>query len=422
MQTLSRPPVPVVVLQYGEGASQLRNNRTILVRAPHVKLHQLRRLDDRLAAHLDGLAVSGEAGRAHCQAALETLGTGTVFTATVRAIQDHDTAALDKLIALSEAVEPVRAGLASAFGWVAAAELRGVTAPLLESPNPFRRRIGLAACAMHQVDPGPALLAAIVHADAGLRAYALRAAANGGRRDLLPACLAALTDDVDDCRFQAARAALLLGDPGAALGPLQVFAMTSGPHQISALALLITALAPPEAHAPLKALAANAEAARALIRGVGWAGDSHYVPWLIKQMDDAALARLAGESFSLMTGLDLAEEDLECRPPEGVNTGPNDDPNDANVALDEDENLPWPDPRKIAVWWQAGGHRFAPGTRHFMGEVPSLAHGFAVLKNGFQRQRIAAADYLCLMNPGTPIFNTAAPAWRQQRLLAQMPA
>jgi hypothetical protein len=45
-----------------------------------------------------------------------------------------------------------------------------------------------------------------------------------------------------------------------------------------------------------------------------------------------------------------------------------------------------------------------------------------LLKNGFQRQRMAAAIYLCLLKPGTPLFNCAAPAWRQQRLLEKMGA
>jgi uncharacterized protein (TIGR02270 family) len=82
--------------------------------------------------------------------------------------------------------------------------------------------------------------------------------------------------------------------------------------------------------------------------------------------------------------------------------------------------LPWPDVERISAWWQANGHRFAPGTRYFMGEPPSAAHCLDVLKNGFQRQRMAAAIYLCLLKPGTPLFNCAAPAWRQQRLLAKM--
>jgi len=45
-----------------------------------------------------------------------------------------------------------------------------------------------------------------------------------------------------------------------------------------------------------------------------------------------------------------------------------------------------------------------------------------VLKSGFQRQRIAAAEYRTLLTPGTTLFNVAAPSWRQQRLLAGVAA
>ena len=100
--------------------------------------------------------------------------------------------------------------------------------------------------------------------------------------------------------------------------------------------------------------------------------------------------------------------------------GPTDNPDDENVEMDPDDGLPWPDPEKIQKWWAANGQRFQPGVRYFMGEPPTREHCIDVLKNGYQRQRIAAAEYLCLLNPGTPLFNTAAPAWRQQRLLAKM--
>jgi hypothetical protein len=89
--------------------------------------------------------------------------------------------------------------------------------------------------------------------------------------------------------------------------------------------------------------------------------------------------------------------------------------------MDEDDSLPWPDPLKIAGWWRANGTRFTSGTRYFMGDVPSPSSCLEVLKTGFQRQRLAAAEYLSLFAPGTPLFNTSAPAWRQQRLLANMP-
>ena len=70
MSAASGQPIPLVVQQHVEEAAILRNIRAVLVRAPHVKLHHLRRLDDRLAAHLDGLAVAGEFGRRLCESAL----------------------------------------------------------------------------------------------------------------------------------------------------------------------------------------------------------------------------------------------------------------------------------------------------------------------------------------------------------------
>ena len=415
-----RAPIPVVVQQHAEDVAMLRNTRTFLVSAPHVKLHQLRRLDDRLAAHLDGLAVAGEYGSKLAAAALERPGRGEAFTATVRAIEDRDVLGLDRLLAIAEAVPDSLAGLISAFGWVTAASLRDITKSLLDSPSALRRRVGLAACEMHQADPGAAVVeAALKGEDAALRARALHFMAHFGQVENVSACMRALADEDPRCAFEAARGAALLGNRGGSVVALRAIALAPGPWRSGALAVLLKLQEPDEAHATLKTLAQDPTCVRLLIQGIGVAGDPHYVPWLIQQMQDLKLTRLAGESFSLITGLDLAYLDLERKPPEGVDFGPNDDPDDDNVAMDEDDSLPWPDLDKVAAWWQSNGQRFASGTRYFMGEAPSTGHCLGVLKNGFQRQRMAAATYLCLLAPGTPLFNTAAPAWRQQQLLAQ---
>src|SRR5262245_33765755 len=86
----------------------------------------------------------------------------------------------------------------------------------------------------------------------------------------------------------------------------------------------------------LKALAPDPENQRVLIQGAGIAGDSLYVLWLIKQMTAEKVMRLAGESFSLITGLDLAYLDLERKFPEGVEVGSTDNPADENVEMDLD--------------------------------------------------------------------------------------
>ena len=418
--SVSRAPVPIVVQQHADEAVALRNTRSYLLASPHVRLHQLRRLDDRLAAHLDGLAIAGEYGSRLAQAVLANPGVGEAFAATVRAIEDRDAAGLERLLALVEAQPDGQRGLISAFGWVSAASLRGISKALLESSSTFRRQVGFATCAMHQVDPGAAATSALNDADMALRARALRVAADRGRIDLRQACADAMADEDAGCAYEAARASVLLGDRRAAMTALATTASQPGPWRARSLALVLKLCAPADAMALLKPLSQDSANVRLLIRGVGIAGDPTLVPWLIQQMPDMKLTRLAGESFSLITGLDLAALDLEHKAPDNIEAGPNDSPADEDVSADEDDGLPWPDPVKISDWWQAHGHRFAPGTRYFMGEPPSPAHCLAVLRTGFQRQRIAAAEYLSLLTPGTPLFNCAAPAWRQQRWLAAM--
>ena len=420
MLAASRQPILSVVKQHAEESATQRNARSVLAFAPHVKLHQLHRLDDRIAAHLDGVAVAGEFGWQLCEAALEKPGTGEVFAAAVRAIEDGNSMGPEKLLALAEAVPESRRGLVSAFGWVPAQSLKDTIKNLLVSSNAFQRQVGIAACAMHQVDPGTALNEAIADSDPMLRARSLRVVGEIGRRDLLAACISALGDDDSACRFWAAHSVALLGERARAIDVLKNFALQPNPFRVPGLQLLLKFIGVPQANELLKTLARDPANIRLLIQGAGIVGDPYYVPWLIKRMDDPKLTRLAGESFTLITGLDLAYLDLDLKPPENFESGPNDDPDDPDVSMDEDDSLPWPDPVKIQVWWDANKSRFTPGVRYFMGEPVSRAHCIQVLKEGYQRQRIAAALYLCLLEPGTKLFPTSAPAWRQKRWLSKI--
>jgi uncharacterized protein (TIGR02270 family) len=412
--------------------------RALRVCAPQTRLHQLKRLDDRIAAHLDGIAVAGDFGLKLCLEALETPSAGAVFTLAVRALELKDGALLQRLFAIVAAEPAAERGLLSAFGWVPAQALQGVIRDLLRSGDAAQRAAGLAACVMHRVDPGAALGAALAEGDARLRARALRVAGEAGRVDLLPqvldvlgACAADAGDEAQ--RFWAARSALLLGDRSATvLAVLGELAEDSGAWSDAAAELLLKVLGVEAARQHLRLWSerakvpgpAGAAARRRLIRRCGVAGDAFFVPWLIGQMQDLVVCRLAGEAFSRITGADLAKLDLERKPPEGASDGqfggPNEDPDDDNVALDEDESLPWPDPERVQGWWQANQARFPAGQRFFMGELPSPAHALKVLREAGQRQRIAAAQWLSLLTPGSKLFQTAAPAWRQQRWLAEM--
>lgn len=417
MQTSLSKPIPYIIHQHAEESAILHNIRLHQVVAPHFKLHHLRRIDDRIAAHLDGLAVAGDYGLRVCKEALEIAGIGEAFTATVRAIEENDEIYLDKLFALGETVPKVQSGITSAFSWVSAQFLKGIGAKLLTSTDPLKLRAGIDACVSHCIDPGKVLASLISQSDTVLRARALCAAAEMGRRDLRSQCEQYLSDKDFTCRFSAAWSAVLLGNRTNAMHVLKQYAGSLNPLQQPALQLVLKVIAMTEAHDLLKKLAVDVANMKSLIIGTGIAGDPFYIPWLIKQMDDPKHTRLAGEAFSFITGLDLAYFDLERDAPGGADAGPDDDPENENVKMDEDDNLPWPDPAKIQTWWDSNRINFINGERYFMGKLVSREHCMLVLKEGFQRQRIAAAQYLSMLDPETLLFPTEAPAWRQQRWL-----
>ena len=173
-------------------------------------------------------------------------------------------------------------------------------------------------------------------------------------------------------------------------------------------------------HELLRQLAEAPDADRLRIIGIGFVGSVRYVPWLIDQMSKPSLARVAGEAFVNITGADVNIEQMETMPPEDFEEGPTDDPADEDVEVPEDVALPWLDPARVTAWWDHNRSRFDESIRYFLGVPLSTEAATAVLNTGFQRQRVAAAQFLTLLNPGTPLFNTSAPARRQQGSLAKM--
>jgi uncharacterized protein (TIGR02270 family) len=412
--------MPAIVQQHADDAASIHSTRSALVRAPHVKLRHLRNFDDRLNAHLEGLRIAGAAADSICAAALESAGIGEIFVATMRALDGRDATGLRRLLAMSESVTGYRRGLISAFGWTAKEGLRGVVGKFLTSGNAFERLVALAACGMHRVDPSLGPARRLEDTDPTVRARAYRTAAELGKREFVSFLAAVAKDEESACQFWAAWSAVLLGDRHSAHSLLTHMGRQAGSFRSRAFQLSIQAMSGGEAHAFLQSLARDPMEIRDVVRGAGLVGEVGYLPWLIQMMSEDPAARLAGESFSLITGLDIAWHNLDRPRPKDFESGPNDDPNDPNVGMDEDDGLPWPDAARIDAWWHANASRFQTGMRYFMGQPLNRDHCLRVLKEGFQRQRIAAAIYLSLLNPGTPLFEWRAPARRQQHLLAEM--
>ncbi len=405
-----------LVTDHAEETAFLWLQRTHAVHAPNYAPQQFADLDERLTAHIDGLRVAGDEGWHIVEQGLETDGPEDFFPAAVLALEATD-GRFERLVERVKSAPDVVPGIISALGWVSTRFLAGRVTALIDAADPLRQKLGIAACALHRKDPGAALDRLLDAPVDSVRIRAARSVGELGRADLAPRLAAMLEADKLELRYRAARSLVLLGARTTALDTLAAVALAPGPRQQPALELALRAMDPKRGHVLLRQLEQAPGAMRLRIIGAGHVGDPRYVPWLIEMMAQPALARIAAEAFVNITGADFNLEQLEVPPPDGFEDGPTEDPDDENVELPEDIALPWPDRARLARWWDANRSRFTVGRRYFLGEGPTHEHSIHVLKEGFQRHRVAAAEHLCLLQPGTPLFNTAAPAWRQQRLL-----
>jgi uncharacterized protein (TIGR02270 family) len=279
--------------------------------------------------------------------------------------------------------------------------------------------VGVTAVGELRCDDAALLASSLASSSPRLVGRSLQAVGNLGRTDLTGMALSHLAARSSDLRWQAARAATLLGDKPVATNALHDVAASKASCRDDALRLLLLGSEPAEGHAALQACRPG-HAVRARVFGAGLIGDVVYVPWLIDRMSDPALARIAAEAFVHITGADFNLDQLESMPPEDFDDGPSDDSEDDDVELPEDIALPWPDVGRLEAWWMEHRSEFTPGQKLFLGKPVTPEHCIHVLKTGYQRQRVIAAYYRCLVQPGTVLFPTSAPAWRQLRLLAAL--
>jgi len=251
-----------------------------------------------------------------------------------------------------------------------------------------------------------------------VRARALKAVGELGDASLRSNVESALRDPDAECRFATACSGALLGLT-TAIPVLREVAESDSARAVAAAGLALRRMDLSAAQSWQKWLAGDPKRIRLAIIAAGTIGDPALIPWLISLIGQLPLARLAGESFTMITGVDLAYRDLERKPPEDFNAGPTEDPNDENVEMDPDDNLPWPDPALVQKWWDKNRGQFQNGTRYLLGKPMTVEWLKTVLRDGRQRQRAAAALELAIRQPGTPLFNVKMPGFRQIELLGK---
>jgi uncharacterized protein (TIGR02270 family) len=376
----------------------------------------LAKLDEKIEAQIDGLRVAGDEGWEIFREILSLDQTGEIFTIAVFAFESRHKDRIQIVTEAGTRNPDLSRGIVSALGWLSYTKAKFFIQQYSNADSTELRRIGTASYAIHRQESGIFFQDGIFSSDTLLKARTLKAIGELGKIEFTATLQDQFEDEDDKCRFYAAWSSGLLGSM-AGVPVLQAIAQTQGPFSEQACIAALRRMPIAEGLEWQRALAKKADLQRMAIIGAGSIGDPVLIPWLIEYMAIPELARVAGESFSMITGVDLAYEDLEREWPEGFEAGPTENPEDEDVDMDPDEDLPWPEPLLIQEWWQKNKANFKNGVRHLCGRPITEEQCQHVLRNGFQRQRAAAAMELAMMNPGQPLFNVKAPGFRQQKLL-----
>jgi uncharacterized protein (TIGR02270 family) len=384
--------------EHAAEAAFLWSRRDLAALDARYAARDLAALDERVEAHVDGLRLGGALGIEVSLAALESdPEAGAAFTAMLLAVERGDLPAIARVLDLAAEDAAASRGMVSALGWAPAAAVQAILPGLLSRrAPPSLHYVGIGACAAHRIDPGAALVDALHAPDARPRARAFAAAGELGRVDLAPAVRLGMQDDNDACRFAACHSAALFGD-AAAPDALWGLAVSGGPFAEAACATALRRLPPRTALSWWTSLSATGGDARVLLAGAEALGDPAAVPWVLDRMADPVCARRAGFALTMITGVDLDTAQLAGKAPPGFAPGPNDDPEDEDVAADPDSGLPWPDEPAVRRWWAREGGRLSRGTRHLLGKPIEPVWLEEVLNTGCQPARSAAAVELLLL-------------------------
>lgn len=383
-------------------AAQLRLGQD----GPNFRLVEIFDLELRLAGHLDALVIGRDAG---LELALENLAIaaeyGEIFTAFHLFLHARPDLRLTDLAPPGVLVWDQVAALGAAAAWCAPTLMAARMRDWITGLDPMAAWIALDVCGRRRIDPKGHLGPLLAHRDPRVAARAMRLAAELGRADLVPD-LVRLADGGDpDLRFRAAWAAALLGDRRTAPVILAAHVTPATPAQQARMTaeLLPLVMDDRAARAAISRLMSDRLTERWGIVATGALGAADTLDWLLRQMAEPVLSRIAGAAFCRITGARLSAESLELA------EFP-DDPDDPVVAACPQESfieakLYWPDPEKLARWLAPNRARFVAQTRYLLGVAAWTIQPPIETVATYQLDQRATALEIATRAPDAPLPN-----------------
>ncbi|MCA9652320.1 MAG: hypothetical protein KC501_20570 [Myxococcales bacterium] len=399
-----------VVAEHAVRAAALWDRRARVVGSRVHDLASLVELDGELRAHLTALVLAGETGWRIADETWSWQGPGDAFVSLVVAARMGDRERIEEVV--SRCDRPAQLpGLISALGWLPAPIARPLIGEWSEYDGPRWRALAMAGFVAHRHDPGRFVDNGLLHPDLGVRLQAIRGVGFLDRRELVPVLGSMLDDRVSEVRFLVGRALHQLRIPQGAEALLDC-AREGGTLGDRAGAIVARQRRPALLLEDIVHLHSIQKARRCAVEAAASSGVPEVMEWLLAAMDDPSTARLAGYGFTMLTGVDLEDAELE------------DD--DRGIDSEEghegvEEGLPWPNSGRVRTWWDQHRRSFERAQRWRCGEPQSVRALRQILLSGPQHERGLVANDLLLMHREHAVpFEVAAPAWRQCRWLAPL--
>jgi uncharacterized protein (TIGR02270 family) len=370
--------------------------------APDFVLEEAAELEEHVAAHVDGLVLGGEpvATRLLVPAlADEPERVLAAALALIGAEGPYGPAAV--LAALPGAEPPALAALRRALELSPSPAIPAELPALLkrEDAVPGLLALVLDTLGTHGLATAPLCLPFLAHPEPPVAAAALRAASRA-RLPLEPAGVQRALESAEPALRDAAILAGLLGGLRGAWGACQAVAESRAPG--GRLPLLLLGMSGDERDVKrLLDLLPDAKLRPDVLWALGFCGRLAAADACVELMRQKPVAALAGEAFSAITGLRIAEQYAAGREEEEESLPPLEEEDlDADLTPGPEDTLPLPEPDAVTAWWREARPKLDAKQRYLAGQPFTPQALLDALVSAPMRRRHALALELTLRSRG----------------------
>lgn len=420
-----------VIEEHFEEAEFLFESWQSTLHSPDYTLDELgETIEQRLAAHLDGLLIGGPkvAEKLLYPAIKEANDPAQATVAALVLLQTDDRADMYQVFdALKNTKDTQQQALALALTLSERPKLDQVLLNQFEQAQaPEEKAVWLEIFAERYLDPGIRLGQCFNTEYLPLLCAALKAASRSGRREFLDYSEYYLQAEAAELRDVAIETGLIFGSQDAWLMCRHV---AGEPNELQQKAMLLLALLGGRSdHQLLHAHLEDPNTREGALWALGFTGSvqsaDQCIPFVLT--DDERLAKLAAETLASIGGFDFINEDafqaepiIEEEENHALPPLEEDDLEDDLVPDGVDE-LPLPNPSAITEWWNNHRDKFSDNQRYIAGQRHSPAMIVQALETHPLRRRHARALELMIRTRGTRLIATNAFSPRQKRQLESL--